>query len=623
MRSFLFILLMLVPLSSSFSQPFFKHLDILETKQDSFYLITYKDWIDEDIPDKFLFDEHFNSEIRLLAGGSRETDYVFSGDRVAFWDNDPEKYIFLRSSCNVDCEIWVHSYTGSSFFVVGGGSNLIISKQDPAIVYVSTGGGTLVSEDSANNFVFLAYEDLLGVHPQNNAIMYAVGEEEKLLYSSDSGKTYLTADDKEIWNPYYFQFLFDKNPQYILAWTTYRDKGYLLMSNEAGKPFSRSIIKSVDLGYGTDRYEQFVEFYRYNPIRIALDDSVSGKWYHSIGRNLYRTEDFGQSWDLIFQAPHKITGIAKPSMSDSLFVATPHFVYTLSDTVKIIQSLLPEKNVNYYPLNVGNRWFYKELGISCGYDGCDSYTRLIKVKVSGEITKPNNRRYRVVEHFRAKDNVLIETEYLRIDSSTARVYAYTNEGSEILKWDFAMTVNDSLTFRDGYPEYQSLTLTQQDRDTVFSKWVATMEFEQYNLGIPYYRFAKGFGLIYRWHEFDFGNAEMHLQGAVIDGVVYGDTLLVGIDEAEQTQPNTITLHQNYPNPFNPSTTIVYELPRRAQVKIEIFDSSGRRVATLFDAPQNPGRHELNFNATHLASGVYYYRLKAGQFMQTKKMLLVK
>jgi len=83
------------------------------------------------------------------------------------------------------------------------------------------------------------------------------------------------------------------------------------------------------------------------------------------------------------------------------------------------------------------------------------------------------------------------------------------------------------------------------------------------------------------------------------------------------------LQQNYPNPFNPSTTIVYELPRREQVKIEIFDSAGRRVATLFDAPQNPGRHELSFNAAHLASGVYYYRLRAGQFVQTKKMLLIK
>ncbi len=96
----------------------------------------------------------------------------------------------------------------------------------------------------------------------------------------------------------------------------------------------------------------------------------------------------------------------------------------------------------------------------------------------------------------------------------------------------------------------------------------------------------------------------------------------GLDSDEQTAGN-FHLEQNYPNPFNPSTTIVYELPRQQQVTIEIFDSAGRKVATLLNGPQNAGRHELNFNAAHLASGVYYYRLSAGGFVQTKKMLVLK
>jgi len=102
-------------------------------------------------------------------------------------------------------------------------------------------------------------------------------------------------------------------------------------------------------------------------------------------------------------------------------------------------------------------------------------------------------------------------------------------------------------------------------------------------------------------------------------------LVEGITEIEESSalPLSYYLRQNYPNPFNPSTTIVYELPRQEQVKIDIFDSAGRKVATLVDAPQNAGRHELNFDASHLASGVYYYRLSAGGFVQTKKMLLLR
>ncbi len=96
----------------------------------------------------------------------------------------------------------------------------------------------------------------------------------------------------------------------------------------------------------------------------------------------------------------------------------------------------------------------------------------------------------------------------------------------------------------------------------------------------------------------------------------------GLDSDEQTAGN-FHLRQNYPNPFNPSTTIVYELPRREKVNIQIYDSAGRKVATLLDGPQNAGRHELDFKAAHLASGVYYYRLTAGRFVQTRKMLLIK
>ncbi len=88
-------------------------------------------------------------------------------------------------------------------------------------------------------------------------------------------------------------------------------------------------------------------------------------------------------------------------------------------------------------------------------------------------------------------------------------------------------------------------------------------------------------------------------------------------------PKEFVLAQNYPNPFNPSTIIRYELPTTSDVSLKIFDMLGREVTTLVNTRQAAGTYEVNFNATGLASGVYFYRLQAGPFMQTKKMMLVK
>lgn len=101
--------------------------------------------------------------------------------------------------------------------------------------------------------------------------------------------------------------------------------------------------------------------------------------------------------------------------------------------------------------------------------------------------------------------------------------------------------------------------------------------------------------------------------------------------AEKKQPISFALQQNYPNPFNPSTTIAYQLASTSDVQLDVFDVLGRKVSTLVNARQAIGAYRVNFNASRLSSGVYFYRLQAtatngttGQnFVETKKMMLVK
>jgi hypothetical protein len=88
-------------------------------------------------------------------------------------------------------------------------------------------------------------------------------------------------------------------------------------------------------------------------------------------------------------------------------------------------------------------------------------------------------------------------------------------------------------------------------------------------------------------------------------------------------PVNYSLYQNYPNPFNPSTTIKYGIPERSFVELRIYDILGKEVKLLVNEEQDAGYYELNFNASDLSSGVYFYQLKAGSVFKTKKMILMK
>ncbi|MDP2039038.1 MAG: T9SS type A sorting domain-containing protein, partial [Ignavibacteria bacterium] len=103
-----------------------------------------------------------------------------------------------------------------------------------------------------------------------------------------------------------------------------------------------------------------------------------------------------------------------------------------------------------------------------------------------------------------------------------------------------------------------------------------------------------------------------------------ELVVTGINE-DKTLPTKFFLGQNYPNPFNPSTTINYQLPTAGYVTLKVYDVLGREVATLVNEYQQAGTYNSQFAIRNyqLHSGVYFYRLKAGNFVQSKKMILLK
>ncbi|OGV90748.1 MAG: hypothetical protein A3J88_07305 [Melioribacter sp. RIFOXYB12_FULL_38_5] len=110
-----------------------------------------------------------------------------------------------------------------------------------------------------------------------------------------------------------------------------------------------------------------------------------------------------------------------------------------------------------------------------------------------------------------------------------------------------------------------------------------------------------------------------------------------IDYTKEAIPNIYSLSQNYPNPFNPETTIEYTIPvedanfasSTNHVTLKVYDVLGREIATLVDEYKQPGNYKVTFNARHLErsremnSGVYFYQLRAGSFIETKKLCFIK
>jgi hypothetical protein len=130
---------------------------------------------------------------------------------------------------------------------------------------------------------------------------------------------------------------------------------------------------------------------------------------------------------------------------------------------------------------------------------------------------------------------------------------------------------------------------------------------------------------------DLGNLSVNCLDIDVDGRllagtnngIYVNDVSSGIDGDDAQAPERFSLHQNYPNPFNASTRISFAIPEAAHVSIVIYDLLGKEIRTLFDGRTDAGETSVLFDASDLSSGVYFYRLKAGEFADTKRLTLIK
>jgi len=139
-------------------------------------------------------------------------------------------------------------------------------------------------------------------------------------------------------------------------------------------------------------------------------------------------------------------------------------------------------------------------------------------------------------------------------------------------------------------------------------------------------FVPGFGTTTEYHSYSFedknlpeGKYQYRLKQIDFDGTISYSKIV----EVEIKSPANFSLDQNYPNPFNPTTTIKFSIPNNDFVAIKIYDVLGNEVSTVLDGYTQTGNYEIEFNATDIPSGTYFYQLRTGNYIETKKMILLK
>lgn len=538
-----------------------------------------------------------------------------------FWNNDLNKFIVSGSKSNCyEASGYISRFDSSDvrYGLFEFYERISISKQDDSLVYCSSpifkstdGGFTWNNVNDSLSFLSLS--------PFNDQIYFANGSfywwGGSYLYKTTNGGNTFSPVDTLGNSSFDFYYDIDGNNIYRLGWSTYPTYS-VKRSADQGNAFTWENIYSSQ-----------------NVLYISLDESQSGAIYLADGNKIMFSSDYGNSFNLYKELDKKIIGIYKEPNSDKLYAATKYKLYEITNnSITVIKSLpIPSEALEFYPLQIGNKWFYERIDYSLDWITGNIIidTSYFQRRVTGLENKPNGKKYYKIDDYNFYEKLKIEN-FERIDSSTGIVYRY----DETLDSTNYECVIDDLMLEQGnifntsrlYPGYNPIGMIFENED-YFKDWSLYRKRNGFSggaFGAEYYSLTQGIGLDSVFVSLiDAFDAHIDIKGCVIDGIVYGDTTLTDIDDDDNGIPTSYKLEQNYPNPFNPTTKISWQSPVADIQTLKVYDVLGNEVATLVDEFRNSGIYEVDFDASKLSSGVYFYQLKAGDFISTKKMILIK
>ncbi|MDQ3022666.1 MAG: T9SS type A sorting domain-containing protein [Bacteroidota bacterium] len=293
-------------------------------------------------------------------------------------------------------------------------------------------------------------------------------------------------------------------------------------------------------------------------------------------------------------------------------------------TIPLVVSLIVCLSINsfsqdtisskYFPLNVGNKWIYNVVTFP-------PIPTPIRIYSITKDTVINNHRY-----FLYGDD--FSQQLLRYDSSKGNLLAYSfsggcsDYGSDKIVDSLSSSVGDEILCQINV--FFNRTCTNIGISEVFNVIRPVKRFEHDGLVLQYIDYAQGLGIVWTASgEPPPANNYEILKGCIINGIVYGDTNLTSVKQTSSIVPGNFSLSQNYPNPFNPNTIINFQLSMFNNVRLIVYDVLGNEVAVLVNEKLSAGSYSVDFDGSKYSSGVYFYKLEAGEFVETKRMALIK
>lgn len=370
---------------------------------------------------------------------------------------------------------------------------------------------------------------------------------------------------------------------------------------------------------------------------------------NQLNANIVYGDHFGEIKSEVWHIEgYDIDSLIQIYSNDSIFISFEKSIWIM------YEDIVDENPLDYYPFQIGNYWQYEVE--KRGVFPSDSADWIAYTEVIGDTTMPNGNEYFVLnEKGMSFYNQPNYKKYIRIDSSKANVYEYRYD-EEFLIDSLQMEVGD---------EFDCLGLADIYFKNVFGINTQIRFYHQTcvtTTGSFNYELAKDFGKVHsvitETNVYAI-NFTYDLVYAKISGKEYGKLVDVNYEDIFPEIPTDFSLSQNYPNPFNPTTTIEYTIPYssvisnplagersqssnksetppagqndnfnvethgHASVQLVVYDVLGRKVRTLVNQQQNPGKYSVQFNASNLSSGIYFYKFRADDYSNTKKLLLLK
>jgi hypothetical protein len=275
----------------------------------------------------------------------------------------------------------------------------------------------------------------------------------------------------------------------------------------------------------------------------------------------------------------------------------------------------------FYPLAIGNSYTFLEQELY-GQTCMPTWIRAVhRIKITRDTILNNGKKYFVFDGFIYSAS---NWKYQRIDSTTMNVYFFdVNTNQDKLLDSLKIQLNDTFKcarFGGNWGKLQNIYVGNFFGQSRIQRTIPTRA--SHPTQELHYNLLEGIGLS-RYTQCELGGMTNYLKGCVINGIIYGDTTLTNVQQIGSSVPGKYNLHQNYPNPFNPSTNIKYDLIRSGNIKINVYDISGKEIASLVNEFQNAGSYEVLFEASGLSSGVYFYKLETDDFKDVKRMIILK